>query len=87
MSDTYDKESRRQWHTTERVPRIDQLSFGCLQRIADACEKMAASYDAMRADRDRWKGSAEYRQRRIEELKHSNAALRGHIGLLKRGGS
>ena len=65
---------------------VEQLNAGSLMRIADATEMMAK-------DRVRMENDLEYYKRRLKEkevdVKHlarSNAALRGHIGRLKRGG-
>ena len=69
---------------TDGINRIDELQIGCLQRIADAVEKLATSYDNMRNDRDYYKRIAEDRSARIDKLKRSNAALRGVIKRKKR---
>ena len=58
---------------------LEQINCGSLQRIADATEKMAASYDAMRNDRDYWKGRAEREQASRSRADHSNRSLRGVI--------
>lgn len=73
--------SRKEWNA-ERT--LEAINAGSLQRIADATEKMAASYDAMRIDRDSWK--ARYEERRVEcsRLALSIRSLRGVITRLKR---
>lgn len=49
MKESYKNESRKNWHVEQGgFLSEDQLKLGCLMRIADASEKIAASYDAMR---------------------------------------
>lgn len=56
MAENYRDASRRNWHRIDgEAPDINQLQFGCIQRIADAAEKMASSYTAIEAERDRYK--------------------------------
>ena len=62
----------------------DDIDTGSLQRIADACEKMASNYTALQNDRDmyhRW-----YREQRskVEQRDRTIIALRGQITKLKR---
>jgi len=65
------------------LPFADEIRNGALQRIALATEKMAASYDALREDRDCWKTKAEWRAKRMCELRRQVAALRGVVTKLK----
>lgn len=63
---------------------IEEINAGSLQRIADATEKMASSYENLRVDRDYYKGIAESRWDSMKKLERSNAALRGVITKLKK---
>jgi len=69
------------WHPVEK------LMLGCMQRIATAVESMAKNHDELVRDRDFWKERADYRSDKIDGLRLSNAALRGYITKLKKGGS
>lgn len=84
----YREHSRRGWgtHSTDNRLTDEQIRTGAIQRIADACEKMAASYDQMRQDRD-WQKEAKERERaHAKRLEHRVAGLRGYIKRLKRAG-
>lgn len=50
MSENYRAESRKNWHRKNSEATNDDIKLGCLQRIADATEKMAQSYVALQAD-------------------------------------
>lgn len=62
----------------------EHISAGSLQRIVDAVEKMAASYDGMRADRDRWERSHSYERAARQRAERRIAALKGHITRLRK---
>lgn len=82
MSDT-----RSASRTTQAITgacQWEHVNAGSLQRIADACEKMAASYDNMRTDRDYYKGWLESEKRTSEKLRRRVAALQGAITKLKK---
>jgi hypothetical protein len=65
---------------------MEEINSGSLQRIADATEKMAASYDSLRTDRDYWKAACE-RAREREAMKDFRIrSLRGVITRMKRKG-
>jgi hypothetical protein len=83
MSESCINESKRPWEVTERGATLEQLTLGCLQRIATATElsckdreKMERDYRYMREDRDRYRSGLETERRR-------NAALRGQITKLR----
>lgn len=61
----------------------DCLQIGCLMRIADAVEKMAANHDQLIRERDRYKGWLQGADNDRRRLERSNAALRGVITKLK----
>jgi hypothetical protein len=62
----------------------EQISTGCLQRIADATEKIAASYDNLCTDRDYWKRQAEAHKSDFERECRRVNALKGAITKLKK---
>lgn len=74
-------DSRKEWNGKGT---LEHINAGSLQRIADGVEKMAASYDKMRVDRDWWKGRADYFQHESKMLERSNRSLRGTITKLKK---
>lgn len=73
--------SRQNWSATGQ---IQEINSGSLQRIADATEKMAASYDYLREDRDRYKRRYQEETLRREKRDRQVAALRGAITRMKR---
>jgi len=72
--------SRKEWTGDS----IQNINSGSLQRIADACEKMAASYDTVREERDRYEGYWKNQLRLKETLNRRVSSLRGVITKLKR---
>jgi len=85
----YRQHSRRNWGTesTDNKLTSEQIQMCAILRIADACEKMAASYDQMRQDRDWQKQRKEAEAARAKRLENRIAGLRGYIGRLKKGGA
>jgi predicted nucleic acid-binding Zn-ribbon protein len=82
-NDDYKTESRRRWSTTADVPSLDQLKFGCLQRIADATELMAKNQEQLQRDHDYYKRMYSVRGADLETLKRRLAAARGQVTKLK----
>lgn len=87
---SWKKQSKRNWVSTdpfgnEIQPQNNEIKIGCLQRIADACELMSNNYSSIIADRNLYKSWYESGKARIKQLERKNAALRGHIGRMKRG--
>ena len=76
------REKSREDFTAESS--YESINSGSLQRIADACEKMAASYDSVRNDRDLYKRWYEERGRAIDYLNKRIASLRGVITKMKK---
>ena len=74
-------DSRGSWTC---LSTTESIKAGSLQRIADATEKMAASYDNLRTDRDYYKREHAERGATIAILERRLAALRGVITKLKR---
>ena len=76
--------SRRDWRTNSVTgASIEEINSGSLQRIADATEKMAASYDALRNERDRLQRWYDTAKAEWQLLARRNAALRGVITRMK----
>lgn len=65
----------------------EEINCGSLQRIADAMDKMASSYDRLREERDRYEQWYRDRNLRVEELERQVAALRGVITKLRNKGA
>jgi hypothetical protein len=63
---------------------LEQLQTGALLRIADAAEKLAASYDTLWNERDFQEGRAKHAHERLAKAQRSNRALRGYLKRLKR---
>ena len=63
---------------------VEQINSGSLQRIAIAVEKMASSYDSMRADRDCYRRWYKEELAKKEVLQHRIAGLRGVINRMKK---
>jgi hypothetical protein len=63
---------------------IDQLKAGALLRIADASEKMAQNHIKLMADRDMYYRWYEDGKKRILELEHRIAGLKGYIKRLEK---
>ncbi len=78
---TQREESRKEWISRGRIEEIDS---GSLQRIADATERMAASYVSLEASRDQYKVLFNGEKRIAERLWRSNAAYRGVVTKLKK---
>ncbi len=79
---THREHSRANWNANSST--LEEINTGSLQRIADATEKMAASYDAMRDERDRYRRYWLEEQERTQRLYLSTRSLRGVITKLKR---
>lgn len=73
--------SKQNWNSTNTVMDINS---GSLQRIADATEKMASSYDNLRNDRDLYKKWYEEGNENRNKLERKISALRGVITKLKK---
>lgn len=84
---SYREESKGNWGTTVEYGvniTTEQLQTGAILRIADATEKVASNYDAMREDRDRYKRWYEDQKDRNAKLWRSNNSLRGAITRFKK---
>lgn len=84
MADSFKKASRIEWEgATGQHPTIEQLNLGCLQRIADAAEKMAQNWSALTEERDRYKRWYEEERQKSKKLRHRIRALKGVATKLK----
>jgi len=63
---------------------VEQISLGCQLRIADAVEKMASSYDALRDERDKYKRWYEERRSMVNHLRNRIAGLQRAIKRMKK---
>ena len=63
--------------------KTEHVTTGCLQRIADATEKMAANYDQMRCDKEMYERRYRESQEAVARMRLSRSALRGVITKLK----
>ena len=77
---TFRESARADWQSGNK---LEDINAGSLQRIADAVEKMAASYDQVRSERDRYKRWYEEEQAKSARLRRSIISLRGVITKLK----
>lgn len=73
--------SKEGWNVPQTV---EGINCGSLQRIADATEKMASSYDAVRQERDRYQGYYKDSQARNAAKERTISSLRGTITKLKK---
>lgn len=82
----YREESRTNWGRdvpdNQSLSR-DDLQFGAMLRIADACERMAEDHDKLIRERDRYQRWYESERQSNDRLRNSNAALRGVITRMK----
>lgn len=84
MSDIYEKESRRGWYAEGRQPTTDELTLGCLQRIATATESMARNHDQLVRERDNARSERDYWRNEAEKARRRLSAAKGRITRLKR---
>ncbi len=63
---------------------VQQVQLGCMQRIADATEKMASNYQKMEADLEMYKRWYNQKNERIKKLNYEIRTLKGHITRLKK---
>lgn len=82
MSDTMRQASNKDWNSADTA---ESLQIGCLQRIADATEKMASNYTRLQADCDMYKRLVNEEREACASLRRSNNALRGVIKRMKKG--
>ena len=76
--------SKSEFSLRGHLPTTDELNAGSLQRIADACEKMAVRYDEMVRRCEEYKSAMEYAKAERDALDRHARSLRGVITRLKR---
>jgi hypothetical protein len=79
----YREESKGQWGQDTETLTIEQLTMGCMLRIADAVELMAKNHAELIRDRDRAVSSEKCWREEAHGIARSNNALRGVITKLK----
>jgi hypothetical protein len=85
MSESYKKESRKDWYLAgDAKPGNEHLQLGCLQRIADATELMAKRYADLIGEKERAESSRDYWRKEAERMGRRVTALRGQITKLKK---
>ncbi len=85
MSESFKIESKKDWVTGGiDKPNTEQLTLGCLQRIADATELMAKQYQSLINDRDYYKKMYDEIFERNKKLERGISALKGHIKRIKK---
>ena len=83
MKPTYREAGRRNWIVDGECGTQEEITIGCLQRIADACEGMGKNVRELEADRDWWKQQAESRATTNKYLCNCIAGLKGTLTRLK----
>ena len=86
MSKSFRDESRADWEQKGRQITDDRLKIGCLQRIADAVEKMAERHTELIADLNFNKSLLTQEEKKVLFLEHKCAAYKGVITKLKKQG-
>ena len=80
----YREESKGQWGQDTETLTIEQLTMGCMLRIADAVELMAKNHAELIRDRDRAVSSEKCWRDEAARIGRRNSALRGVITKLKK---
>ncbi len=84
MTDTFKKESRRDWKDDTKVsPDYHQIKLGTLQRIADATEAMAYEHSKLVREKQYFKEENERLHERLDDMRRQNSALRGVVTRFK----
>jgi len=83
---SYAAHSRVDWASTneKEYPGDFKMVIGCLQRIADATEKMASNYTQLQNDLDRYKGYVKANREEVHSLERRLSAYKGVITKLKK---
>lgn len=84
MTDNLRQHSIRNYVSDSDRATVEEIAAGSLQRIADACEKMAIRYTELidRTDRaERWYADEQIRRRHLER---QLSAAKGRITKLKK---
>ncbi len=81
MMPTLREASKDTWNSKDT---LDEINAGSLQRIADATETMAKSYNWMEDDRNWYRDAFREEQDKVCRFKRRVSALRGVITKLKK---
>ena len=82
---SYREQSRIDWVRSDGAsPSLEQLTFGAVQRIANATEAMAQEHTKLIRERDNYKQWWVQQRERAERVERSNRSLRGVVTRLKR---
>lgn len=78
---TQREQSKKDWESRDTS---EDLQLGCLQRIADATEKMASNYQRMENDLAMYKRWYKEKCETVNNRDRSISSLRGQITKLKK---
>lgn len=78
---TQREQSKKDWESRDTS---EDLQLGCLQRIADATEKMASNYQRMEKDLAMYKRWYKEKCETVNNRDRSISSLRGQITKLKK---
>lgn len=84
MHKSWREESKKDWGHQDVACNLDQVKAGALLRIADAIEKMAVSWGALREERDRYERWYREMLAEVDHKRRRINALRGVITRNKR---
>lgn len=81
MGENYRQQSKLEWYRKSGQPNIEDLKFGCLQRIADACEVIAEDNLRLKKELNYLKGE----NVRLEKLNYRYwRAICAYKGIIKK---
>lgn len=82
---SYRKESRIDWGTFQKGDlSLDEIKTGCLLRIADSLEKLEIPHKGLLTENEHLGRRVKEQGAVIDQLRRSNAALRGTITRMKK---
>jgi len=82
---SYKELSKHIWEPTEKGwPGFEPLSFGCLQRIADATELMARRYNELLIENEKYRRSYSEAVNQMRWLRRRIAGFQGYLTRLKK---
>ncbi len=80
----YRSESRKDWFSLQGTLTDQQIQTGCLQRIADALEKIVPRYDAMQDSLALYKRWHEEEEARRKSCERRLSAMKGVVARLRK---
>jgi RNase H-fold protein (predicted Holliday junction resolvase) len=90
MKKYYKEESRNSFFKTvpdgsgKNTLTIEEITFGCMLRIADASEKAAQSFNELIEDRDKYKRWYQSEREKLERARKTISGLKGAMTKLKK---